>query len=218
MGMVVTSNGDGTPGKFDAMIGLGSNAAEHIADVARKVGHSYVDKVYLKLTRPNPYEVGILTQAEDDVEPFPNAIHDGYSRLNKSLELPFAQALDACGHVWCRNPSQTGYRIPLIEPGRTKNFFPDFLVWLDDDVYSIDTKGSHLHEDARRKLVSIRPAVDGGTNLYVRFVSNGKVDEGGPTPDSTGYTAWTFKPSGDARFVHVDTLDEAVEACLKPNL
>ena len=71
-----------------------------------------------------------------------------------------------------------------------------------------------LGEDARRKLVTIRPAGDDTPRVFVRFVTNGGVDENGPTPDTTGYTTWTFKPNGDPRFVRVQSLDDALDACL----
>ncbi len=218
LGVSITSNPDGTPSKFDALVGLGSNAAVHVADIAAKVGHDFVDRVYLKLRKANPYRVGPILQSEDGLEPFSNAVHTGYSGLNTSLELPFARVLDRSGHPWARNPSQSGYRIPLVQPGKTTNFFPDFLVWKDEEVYALDTKGSHLHQDAMRKLVSIKPADGLATRLFVRFVSNGAVDEAGPQPDSSGFTAWKFLPNGAREFVHVDTMDEALRACLTPDL
>lgn len=217
LGVSLTANADGTPSKFDALVGLGSNAAVHVADIAAKVGHDFVERVYLKLRKANPYTVGPILQSDSGLETFSNSVHAGYSGLNPSLELPFARALDRCGRTWARNPSQSGYRIPLVQPGKTTNFFPDFLVWSDDNVYAIDTKGSHLHNDAMRKLVSIKPADGLTTQLYVRFVSDGQVDESGPL-SSTGYTTWRFLPSGNREFVHVETMDEALSACLTPDL
>lgn len=217
LGIAVTASPDGSLTKFDARVGIGSNAAAHIETVAEDVAQAFIDNVYLKLRRPNPYRVGPLLQSEDAVIPFHNAIHDGYTGLNESLELPLAHALDASGLTWCRNPSQSGYGIPLIAPGRSKTFFPDFLVRTKDDVYVIETKGAYLFSDAVRKSVAIRPASDESPRVYVRFVSDGVVNENGPQPDSEGFTAWTFRPNGSRRFTHTDTIDGALEVCLHPD-
>lgn len=105
-----------------------------------------------------------------------------------------------------------------MEPGKTENFYPDFLVWSGNDVYAIDTKGSHLHADARRKLVQIRPADTTSPRVYVRFVSIGLVDEDGARKDSAGFTVWSFRPNGSRDFTHYDSVDEALVRCLKPDV
>ena len=217
LGVAMTSSGNGTPTKFDAWIGLGSNAAVHVANVANDVAQAFVENVYLKLRKPNPFVVGPLLQQPDGVIPFQHAIHEGYEGLNPD-ELNFAHALDRTKLLWCRNPSRTGYGIPLVEPGKTDNFYPDFLVWSENDVYAIDTKGAHLHSDAMRKLVQIRPAGSASPRVFVRFVSVGLVDEDGAKKDSTGFTVWSFKPSGRRDFTYYDSVDASVARCLKPDL
>ena len=72
---------------------------------------------------------------------FRNALHEGYSDLNPTLEKPFADALDKTRRVWCRNPSAGGFSIPLLDHGNTQTFRPDFLVWVDNFVIAIDPKG-----------------------------------------------------------------------------
>lgn len=217
LGLVVTSNTDGSPSKFDARIGFGSRAALHIADVARDVGQIYTDEVYLKLRKSNPYEVGPVLVDPSSAEKFQNAVHDSYDGLNP-LERKFARALDTLDLPWCRNPSRSGYAIPLIEPGKTKNFYPDFLIWSDGDVFAVDTKGSFLHADAARKLVDIRPAAGVSTRVWVRFVSDGLMTAAGPQAQTSGFTAWSFKPNGSARFTHCDDMVGAIKECLKPGV
>lgn len=218
LGIAITASPDGSLSKFDARVGIGSNAAAHIEDVARQVADAFIDNVYLKLRRPNPYKIGPLLQAEDEVTPFTNAIHAGYGGLNPSLELPLARALEKTGLIWSRNPAQTGYGIPLIEPGRTKNFYPDFLVWVERDVFAIETKGAYLHSDAIRKSVTIRPAAGDSGRVFVRFLSDGLVNEHGPQPDAEGFTSWTFKPNGERRFTQKNTIDEALKVLLEPDV
>lgn len=217
LGIALTSGSDGTQTKFDARVGLGSNAAVHIATVARDVAQQFVDHVYLKLRKSNPYAVGPLLQRAEAVEIFDHALHEGYDGLNPD-ERNFARALDRTGLPWCRNPPRIGYAIPLVEPGKTVNFYADFLVWSDGDVFAIDTKGPHLHADAMRKLVQIRPASSSTERVFVRFVSPGLVDESGARKDPEGFTVWSFKPNGSPDFTHFDAVDAAVERCLKPDV
>lgn len=216
LGIALTSSGDGKPTKFDARIGLGSNAATHIATVAREVADAFVDNVFLKLRKPNPYKVGPLMQHEASVELFDHALHAGYDGLNPD-ERVFAQALDRSKLTWCRNPPRTGYPIPLIQPGKTENFYADFLVWSGNDVFAIDTKGAFLHADAMRKLVQLRAASDDTPRVYVRFVSPGLVDADGPRKDSAGFTVLSFKGNGTPAFTHFDAIDDALKRCLEPD-
>lgn len=216
LGVAATSDNGGSPTKFDARVGLGSNAAVHIATIARQVAQTFVDYVFLELRRSNPYLVGPILQEANKVVPFANALHEGYEGLNPD-ELDFAHALDRTALPWCRNPSRTGYGIPLVEPGKTEKFYPDFLVWSENDVFAIDTKGAHLHSDAMRKLVRIRPSGETSPRVFVRFVSPGLVDEDGAKRDSTGYTVWSFKPNGSRDFTHYDSIDEALSRCLRPD-
>lgn len=219
LGVAVTAGSDPTLRKFDAKIGLGSAAAIHVADTARKVGDAFIDQIYLKLRGPNPYEVGPVMVTREGLHLFKHSLHKGYDAEEfNSFEIKFAKVLDKTKLAWCRNPSRSGYSIPLLEPGKTIQFFPDFLVWKKNDVFAIDTKGSHLHADAARKLVAIKPSNDSKIRVFVRFISDGVVDAKGPQPDSTGFTVWSFKPSGAPEFSHYDLLPDALEASLRADV
>ena len=217
MGLALTSDASGTSNKFDARIGLGSNAASQISDVAQKVAQAFIDNVFLKLRRPNPYEVGSILQQRSEIVPFKYSLHEGYEGLN-AIEEKCAQALDRTKLPWSRNPSRVGYGIPLIEPGKTTNFYPDFLIWSDSHVFAIDTKGAHLHADAARKLVSIRSADERSVRVFVRFITEGLVDEAGARKDESGFTVWSFKPNGKRDFTHCDSIDDALKRCLRPDI
>ena len=220
LGVAITSSPDAIPTKFDAKIGLESPAAAHISDVARKVGEAFVDQVYLKLRGPNPFEIGPVLVGPTTAVKFNNALHSAYDADDfNPFERLFANALDQKRRVWCRNLARSGYSIPLPSPGKTLNFFPDFLVWKSKDIYAIDTKGSFLHTDALRKLVTIKPASSSSAGrVFVRFVSDGLVDSHGPQSDTSGYTVWSFKPSGDPQFTHCQTVVEAIDECLKADI
>lgn len=155
--------------------------------------------------------VGSALARLNELETFTNSIHDGYSDLN-SLELTFARALDRTGLPWCRNPSRTGYAVPLISVGTTRNFYPDFLVWNGANVIALDTTGGHLlHEKTGRKLLSIIPPKSGGGRLLIRFVSEGSYNADIERQDKAGYTVWGLKPGGEPRATVVEDVDAAVE-------
>jgi type III restriction enzyme len=149
-----------------------------------------MDHVLLKQRRVDPYVVGSVMVRKDELVRFKHALHIGYSGLN-ALELAFARSLDNTGLTWCRNPSRSGYGIPLISIGSTKSFFPDFLVWKDKNVYAIDTTGGHLlAEKTGRKLLDIEPAKDRSGRLVIRFVSEGRWNPQLQQEDKAGYTVW----------------------------
>lgn len=203
--------------KFDAMIGFGSRAHKHITRTAADVVDAYIENVYIKQKKSDGYVVGDALVRKDEMQSFDNALHDGYSGLNESLELPFAEAIDKTGNRWCRNPAtaKSGYNIPLISIGPTRNFYPDFLVWKGKDVFAIDTTGEHLLlEKTGRKLLAIEPATTSGGRLIVRLISAGTWNDDVEREDSAGYTVWGRKQDNDLRTIHVDTPEAAVKRAL----
>lgn len=200
--------------KFDAQIGLGSNAESHIASVAEQVVECFLDHVEIIQKTRDPYTVGPQLARPDGFVTFKNAIHDGYDGLN-SLELPFAQVLDSQGIPWARNPSRTGYRIPLPTMGPTSFFYPDFIVWSGDDVFVIDTKGAHLlSEAATRKLLWIEPPRKATERLFVKLVSVGKWKTDTTQETKDGYTLWGIKAGSGRTVKHFDDLDKLITAVL----
>jgi type III restriction enzyme len=201
--------------KLDAMVGFGSKAHQQIAQAAGQIVDAYVDNVFLKQSSVDEFPVGSAFVREDEMDLFENALHDGYDGLNQ-LEREFAQALDTTGMRWFRNPSRSGYKIPLISVGRTRNFYPDFIVWSGDDVVAVDTTGGHLlKEKTARKLLSIAPAKRQGGRLLVRLVSAGRWTPAVDQVDSEGFTVWGRKQDGSLRATHVDSIEAAVERALK---
>jgi type III restriction enzyme len=204
--------------KFDAMVGFGSRAHTQISRVAEDVVNAYIENVYLKQKAVDEYVVGPTLVRPDEMERFDHALHEGYSGLNETLELPFARAIDATGLSWYRNPSRSGYNIPLISVGPTRNFYPDFLVWKGKDVFAIDTTGGHLlQEKTGRKLLSIAPAKATAGRLRVRLVSEGKWNAKVEQEDSEGYTVWGQKPDNSLRAISVDSVEAAVEQAVTPD-
>ena len=201
--------------KFDARVGFGSRAHKEIERVAEDVVNAYIDNVFLKQKTVDQYVVGPALVRKDEMETFTNALHEGYSDLSESTEAPFARAIDKTGLTWYRNPSRSGYNIPLISIGPTRNFYPDFLVWKGKDVFALDPTGEHLLKDkTNRKLLSIEPAKPTSGQLIVRLISVGQwntdVEQEGPD----GFTVWGRKQDGDLRAIHVDSVEAAVERSL----
>lgn len=147
---------------------------------------------------------------------YDHALHAGYDALN-TLERSFAAELDKTGLPWVRNPARSGYGIPLITPGTTSNFYPDFLVWQANTVLAVDTTGGHLLPDkTARKLLSIHTPTGATSRVVIKFVSEGSW-EAAPAPvreHGEGYTVWELSPNQERRAVHVDGMSAAVARTL----
>lgn len=203
--------------KLDARVGIGSPAHKQVRYLADEVVNAYIKGVKLVQRRLNPFRVGPILARADEVVPFSNSVHEGYAGLNP-LERPFADAIDKTGLTWARNPSRSGYGIPLISVGPTANFYPDFLIWTDERVICVDTKGAHLvHETARRKLLRIRPAKN-GPRLDVQFVSNGKYDDTLEQKHTGGFTCWGLGDDGTIQSVHHNDMESVVKYLVQDNL
>ncbi len=207
--------------KFDAMIEIGSAADSHVRKIADEIVRLYLQNVVLKQNLLNPFVVGdVLVDPSNEVK-FNNALHKAYSGLNKTLELPFVTELDKQKVTWCRNSSRSGYPIPLLSPGQSKNFYPDFLAWRGKNVFAIDTKGEHILEsELGRKLLAIEPHPKAKTKLIVRLVSRGTW-EAAPTPvrkTGDGFTVWALSHTHALKPVKCRSLEEAVKTSLKPEL
>jgi type III restriction enzyme len=205
--------------KFDTFIEYNSSAASLIRDQAEKVAEAYIEySTIVQNANDDPYVVESVPVDETRLVPFKNALHEGYSGLN-GLEEEFAHALDKTKKAWCRNPSQGGYEIPLLDRGNTWTFNPDFLVWVDKKhVIAIDTKGDHLIlEAANRKLFHIE-AVAPGQKVSIRLVTEGqgKTVNGQPIQEKgkLGFTVWSLK-QGKLHATPCKNAAAAALACLQ---
>jgi type III restriction enzyme len=206
--------------KFDSLIEYNSPAADLIREQAQKVADCYIKySVIVQNALDDPYVVDSVPVDEPRLAKFKHALHEGYSDLNE-LEKEFAYALDKTKKVWCRNPSQGGYEIPLLDHGNTRTFSPDFLVWVDSKhIVAIDTKGDHLIvEDAGRKLFHIA-AVAPGPKVSIRLVTSGYWDlvNGQPSKEKgkSGYTVWSLK-QGKLNATPCKDAAAAARICLHP--
>jgi type III restriction enzyme len=158
--------------KFDALVGFKSNVYGQIIKNVDEIIKVYLDNSQLEASETESYTVpDLLLYNQTNSINFNGSIHQKYSQLNK-LEEKFARELDKFSYKWCRNPSRTGYSIPLVTLGSTRNFYPDFLIFHPNKIIAVDTSGEHLIKDkVDRKLLNISP------KLLVCFVSSGKWDE-----------------------------------------
>lgn len=150
------------------------------------------------------------------VRHFENALHGEYNGLNP-FEVKVAEALDTLGLQWCRNPSKTGYGIPIPEIGEgTTNFYPDFLLWTSTCLWAIDPKGAHLANDAiRNKLMGVSD-VDGlQLKIRVALILEGEHVLGAndrPHPRSKDGCTLIFKRNVGVRAKHFASPEELVES------
>jgi type III restriction enzyme len=199
--------------KFDALVEYNSPAAEHMREAARKIVAAYIDNSNVTNCFTDPLTVPGITADPDGIVTFTFSIHKGYSGLNQ-FELEFAQALDKTQRIWFRNPPRGLFEIPLLTHGGTKNFNPDFVVWIDKGVIAIDTKGDHLiFEDAGRKLFSI-DKIGNGPELVIRLVTQGKWNAQRAKIGSDGFTVWIMR-HGQPHPLPAATMAEAVTLCLQ---
>jgi type III restriction enzyme len=200
--------------KFDAKIGVGSNAYFSLSDNAAEAVDEYLRYAVVKQLKPKPYEIGSTLVRRGSMETFQHALHEGYDGLN-DFETRFARALDNTGLTWARNRSQTGYKIPLVSLGQTVWFFPDFLVWSGDKVTCVDTKGNHLVEsDARRKLLSIQPHKEVPTTIEVKFVTEGTWKTDGTPDGKEGFSVWELGSGQMLRALPYEDLEALVKIFL----
>ena len=142
---------------------------------------------------------------------FTNSIHPAYSGLNQD-ELTCAIALDALGWTWCRNPSNGGFALPLLQPGTKRNFFPDFIAWTDSAIWLLDPKGDHLiRDDAGRKIIAV-DNVAGQLPLKVCLMTQGTWDASFNKLNTDGVTAWRLRAGkvANSKFTDIDKLLKAV--------
>ncbi|HHT0268120.1 TPA: DEAD/DEAH box helicase family protein [Klebsiella pneumoniae] len=164
----------------DAMLQINNNLSNIIRLLNNEFHLEYeYDDIYavksFNLVSPDYQYEDLNKRNRYKVNSFKNALHSEYNGLNK-FELEIAESIDSLGVDWCRNPSKTGYNIPIPEIGQgTSNFFPDFLLWGKNQVWALDPKGSHLINDAIfLKLMAVSDINDKRLRLKVGFVLEGE--------------------------------------------
>jgi type III restriction enzyme len=199
--------------KFDALVEYNSPAAEHILEAANKVVNAYIEHSTVIQNFANPIQIPANFINPTTLVKFSNSLHAGYSDLN-TFEKDFAVALDKSKKLWMRNPSRGLFEIPILARGDSKNFNPDFIVWVDKSIIVIDTKGDHLIvEDSGRKLFYISK-IGKGPDVIIKLVTQGKWDEKIQKIAKDGYSVWTLK-NGKPFPNHVDNISEMVQLCLR---
>lgn len=197
--------------KFDALIEYNSNAASYIKNEAKKIADIYRRNSVIMQNPLDGIPVGEVF-VSDDRKHFHNAVHPFYSDFN-NFELEFARELDSRKILWMRNPVNGFVSIPLLDGKGTDTFNPDFIVWKEDAILALDTKGNHLiAEESHRKLFYIEKACE-GKELIVKLISEKRYNERQEVIDTSGYTVWMVK-QGCVSPITCATLREAVDICL----
>lgn len=191
----------------------GSVAQTELQELAAQIADYFEERVDYQ-ENPDPdratWEVGDYLPRGRDTYDFKRAAHAEYSRADFNAdELVFARGLDSYDRgVWVRNPAaaSVGYSIPLpFKVGDSSNFYPDFLWWIDNVCWAIDTTGRHLLNDKiRGKLLDLR-------SPKVAFVVRGEVKEGGAVEDEAGWTVVVARRVLGPSFQHFDDLKSALD-------
>jgi type III restriction enzyme len=116
------------------------------------------------------------------------------------------------------NPRNTGYFLPLLDLASSATYWPDFLVWIDNRVVVIDTKGDHLLQEATAsKLFEIDTADGTPAKVILRLVSEGQsqlTTQGALARLSPrGLTVWRWR-NGKPNSIHCEDEREAVRLAL----
>ena len=128
-----------------------------------------------KMTTPDLAAGTELQREKYRVRAYQNALHPEYNGFN-SFEVAVAEALDQTGLTWCRNPSRTGFAIPIPYLGAdVENFYPDFLLWTPNEIWAIDPKGEHLKEGASQtKLFDVANIPNLSTPVRIALILEGR--------------------------------------------
>jgi len=203
--------------KFDAKVEVGSRAYRAMERLADDVVKAYFQYARLRQRPHNPYVVGDIIANASKIQRFNNSLHVGYASLNP-LEQAFAEALDTVGVSWARNLPRVGFGIPLLSIGKTRMFYPDFLVWIGDDVFAIDTTGEHLLvEKTGRKLLMVTRPSTSQQRLHVKLLSKGRWNEKVESVSPDGFTVWRMREDGDLGMTHVESMSAAVKNAIVPD-
>ena len=197
--------------EFRKHVSFGSIIDKLIISKAEEAYKHFVSHARLDYMADDIFVFDKIRVKESSLKKYQNSLYEGYSGLNP-FESEFAEALDKTTNIWHRNSSQSGYSIPLLDIGDTQNFYTDFLVWKNDLIFSLDTKGAHLLTDAlRRKLFDIKEGRT--TKILTRFISKGKYKTVKERYSTDGFTVWIFKDNQEMPII-CDTIDEVVEISL----
>lgn len=197
--------------KFAAKVRVGSQAAKQVERDAQNVVEVFLEHVRISTLPGLNSEIPMVYTDTTKADTFIHSIHPSYSGLNE-LERQCAQALDNLGWPWCRNPENGGYALPLLEPGTSRRFFPDFIVWPDNAIWLIDTKGDHLiKQDAGKKIMALESAPS-ERPIRVCLITLGEWDKTFNKRSNSGVTAWRLRAGliGPERFPDFATLLESL--------
>ncbi|MBS1629381.1 MAG: DEAD/DEAH box helicase family protein [Bacteroidetes bacterium] len=212
--------------KLKKKMQFGSEAMTQISDRLTTIQEKLNNEFRLEYEADEEYTVPPFTLVSPDymaddltrreryrVRKYKHALHKEYNGLN-GFEVAVADALDTLGLDWCRNPSRTGYGIPIPEIGAgTSTFYPDFLLWTRKCIWAIDPKGAHLLKDAvRTKLLGVSDVEDMPQRIRVAFIVAGEYEISQDRPQKVSSTGFTviLKENVGMRARHYDGLDKLV--------
>ena len=178
--------------RFSRRIQIGSRAAKQLEDQANHIVATFLEYTDLAVTPGDAKKVGEAPVDVNNNVTFNHAVHPAYSGLNPD-EVECAKAIDALAWPWYRNPSNGGLHLPLLIPGKTRNFFPDFVIWTGTATWLVDPKGANLiKEAAGRKLIAVE---NGAGQLPVKtcLITQGRWDKDFNQLSEDGVTAWRLK-------------------------
>lgn len=198
--------------KFDVLVEYSSKAALYIKGEAAKIAEIYMQNSVIVQNSEVTFPVGEVIIG-NKIYVFKNSVHARYSDFN-NFELNFAKELDKTGLALMRNPQNGILQIKLLDGMGTETFNPDFIVWSNNSIFALDTKGNHLiYEDRVRKLFNIEK-IGHGKDLIIKLISEKKYNKKCKVIDQNGYTVWQLK-QGLIAPITCSTIKDAVKICIE---
>jgi len=191
-----------------------SKALEHYKQVAQDTVSEYENHVHFtRLEDPDQelYVLGPYQPSGSVKKEFEHAAHPYYdSKSFNNDELDFARALDNSGYVWARNKDRLDYGIPLpVKSGTSSQFFPDFVWWVKEVVWLLDTTGKFILDDKVRTKLLTTPAP-----IRIGLVVRGKLNPSLKPVSSDGWSVLRFR-LGNAGPESFDELADALSALIE---
>jgi type III restriction enzyme len=199
---------------WDQRASLGSAAQRRLASLSREYVDAFETRIrYAVDPDPDatPWTPEPFVPRPGDRLAFSRSVHPEYPNVRAVFnpdELDFARALDAVSDGWwARNfttTAQNGYGLQLPATVDGSNaFYPDFLWWVDEVSWAIDTTGKHLLDaKIRGKLLAL-------PDPKIALVTRGRVDPNWHRlEDRAGWTLVRPSNVGEARPEYFDRLDD----------
>lgn len=187
-----------------------SIALDHYRQVAVDIVREYENHVQLTQLADDEnhdYVVGPYQPSGNIKKSFKKSGHFYYdTKAFNPDELEFAKALDRQKYPWVRNKDRVDYGIPLpSKSGSSSQFFPDFIWWVKQTIWLLDTTGKFILDEKMRTKLLTAPKP-----IRIALVVRGRLDSSHKQVNAAGWAVLRFRV-GNAAPECFDELNDLLE-------